>query len=322
MALQPGQTGVGDLSPSAVYGEGVTAVGVALAIVQGALGSTDLHHADREPRAGGPTFSVATFNVHAGVDGWGRPFDVVAACRAIDADVLVIQENWTPDHGTGVAESVSSALGYAVVEQPLARGRLAAPHPQADGRWMSFSGRRRDHAIYLDRDQSSSPTVGRSRRYLDAAPGEWGIAVLSRLPVHNHSVIDLGRLKHDRARRVAVVVGLDLSGHVLTVIGTHMSHVTHGAPRQFLRLSRAIRQTVPPGPGILAGDMNLWGPPVAAFFPGWRRASRRRTWPAWRPHSQIDHILIRGPLKVEGGEVFAGMGSDHLPLRVRLGVAS
>jgi endonuclease/exonuclease/phosphatase family metal-dependent hydrolase len=258
--------------------------------------------------------------VHAGVDGWGRPYDVVAACRAIDADVLVVQETWTPDHGAGIVETVSAALGYAVVEQPLARGRLATPHPQADGRWMSFSGRRRDHSIYLDGERSFDATVGRSRRYLDAGPGQWGIAVLSRLPVHSHCVIDLGRLTHDRARRLAVVVRLDLSGIAVTVIGTHMSHITYGAPRQFLRLSRAMRQTVPTGPGILAGDMNLWGPPVSAFFPGWRRALRRRTWPAWRPHSQIDHILIRGPLKVEGGQVFAAMGSDHLPLRVRLGV--
>jgi endonuclease/exonuclease/phosphatase family metal-dependent hydrolase len=39
------------------------------------------------------TFSIATFNMHAGVDGWGRPYDVVAACRLIDADVVVLEEN-------------------------------------------------------------------------------------------------------------------------------------------------------------------------------------------------------------------------------------
>lgn len=260
--------------------------------------------------------------MHAGVDGWGRPFDLVAVCREIDADVLVVQETWTPDNGTGIAEVVGSALGYDVFEQPLARGRLAAPHPQADRRWVqSLRGRGWNHALYLDNERSFDVTVGRSRRYLDADPGHWGIAVLSRLPVHSHGVVDLGRLKHDQARRFAVVVKLGLSGIPLTVIGTHMSHFTYGAHIQFLRLSRAIRQMVPSGAGVLAGDMNLWGPPVAAFFPGWRRALRRRTWPAWRPHSQVDHILIRGPLRVVGGEVFDSRGSDHLPLRARLAVA-
>jgi endonuclease/exonuclease/phosphatase family metal-dependent hydrolase len=295
---------------------------VGIAIVQGDLGSTDRFDWSRDPRADGSPLSVATFNLHAGVDGWGRPFDVVAACRTIDADVLVLQETWTPDNATGIAETVGSALGYTVFEHPLARGRLAAPHPKADRRWMqSFRGRRRDHALYLDREPSVDTAVELPRRYLDAIPGSWGIAVLSRLPLQSRGVVDLGRLEHDRARRLAIVVELDLDGVLLTVIGTHMSHITNGAPKQFLRLRRAIRQVAPTGPGILAGDMNLWGPPVAGLLPGWRRAIRRRTWPSWRPHSQVDHILIRGPLRVDDGEVFASMGSDHLPLKVRLSTA-
>jgi hypothetical protein len=257
--------------------------------------------------------------MHAGIDGWGRPFDVVGACRAIDADVLVLEETWTPESGTGIAATVAGALGYAVFEQPFASGRLAGPHPQADGRWMkSFDWRGSSHAIYLDSERPFSSKVGRSRRYLDAEPGHWGVAVLSRLPVRGRSVIDLGRLKQDRARRFALVVEIEVGGIPLTVVGTHMSHLTYGAPIQFLRLSRAIRQLALSGPGILAGDMNLWGPPVAAFFPGWRRALLRKTWPAWRPHSQVDHILIRGPLVLEGGGNYTSVGSDHLPLRVRL----
>jgi endonuclease/exonuclease/phosphatase family metal-dependent hydrolase len=265
------------------------------------------------------TLSVATFNVHAGVDGWGRPFDVVGACRAIDADVLVLEETWTPQSGTGIAAAVGEALGYAVFEKPLAGGRLAGPHPQADQRWMkSFDWRGSSHAIYLDSERPLSSKIAWSRRYVDAEPGHWGVAILSRLRVRGRSVIDLGRLKQDRARRLALVVEIEVGGIPVTVVGTHMSHISYGAPIQFLRLSCAIRQLAPSGPGILAGDMNLWGPPVAAFFPGWRRALLRKTWPAWRPHSQVDHILIRGPLVVEGGEAYPFMGSDHRPLRVRL----
>ncbi len=285
------------------------------------MGSTDVSDSPRTAAAGRATFSVATFNVHAGVDGWGRPFDVVGACRTIDADVLVLEETWTPKGGAGIAATVGEALGYSVFEQPFAGGRLAGPHPQADGRWMkSFDWRGASHAIYLDSERPFGEKVGRSRRYLDAEPGHWGVAVLSRFPARNRRAIDLGRLKRDRARRLAVVVDIEVGGAPLTVIGTHMSHISYGAPIQFLRLTRAIRRLAPSGPCILAGDMNLWGPPVTAFFPGWRRALRRKTWPAWRPHSQVDHILVRGPLAVDGAEALASMGSDHLPLRVRLTV--
>ena len=42
--------------------------------------------------------------------------------------------------------------------------------------------------------------------------------------------------------------------------------------------------------------MNTWGPLVRLFMPGWQRAVMGPTWPTWRPHSQIDHILVRGAL--------------------------
>ena len=52
---------------------------------------------DQRPPA---SLILATFNVHMGVDGWGRPFDVVGECDALGADILVIQESWEPDDGS------------------------------------------------------------------------------------------------------------------------------------------------------------------------------------------------------------------------------
>jgi len=265
-------------------------------------------------------FSVATFNAHAGVDGWGRPYDVVAACRLIDADVLVLEENWAPDDGPSVAARVADALGYEARELALASGRLAGPHPDADARWMhSFDWRGKSHAIFLDSELPFSEKVARSPRFCEAEPGRWGIAVLSRFPVVRTDELDLGRLARDRARRAALAVTVDAASEV-TVVGTHMSHITYGAPRQFLRLARAVRGAVGTGPAVLAGDMNLWGPPVSLLLPGWRRTLRAKTWPAWRPHSQVDHVLVRGRLLVLGGAVLGTVGSDHLPLRVTLGL--
>jgi endonuclease/exonuclease/phosphatase (EEP) superfamily protein YafD len=72
-------------------------------------------------------------------------------------------------------------------------------------------------------------------------------------------------------------------------------------------------------PAIVAGDCNFWGPGVRAFFRGWHRAVRGRTWPAAHPHSQIDHVLVRpADVEVLDGRVLPDLGSDHLPVRVEL----
>ena len=62
-----------------------------------------------------------------------------------------------------------------------------------------------------------------------------------------------------------------------------------------------------------AGTWNFWGPPVSALLPGWTRGLRGRTWPAHRPHSQIDHILVRGARFRRSWTVHTD-ASDHLPL--------
>ena len=39
--------------------------------------------------------SIANYNMHCGMDGWGRPYDYVAAIEALEADVIVLEESWT-----------------------------------------------------------------------------------------------------------------------------------------------------------------------------------------------------------------------------------
>jgi endonuclease/exonuclease/phosphatase family metal-dependent hydrolase len=60
---------------------------------------------------------------------------------------------------------------------------------------------------------------------------------------------------------------------------------------------------------------------VVAVLPGWRRAVFGRSWPAHRPHSQIDHVLVRDDVTVLSGEVLGATPSDHRPIRARLRVA-
>ena len=90
-----------------------------------------------------------------------------------------------------------------------------------------------------------------------------------------------------------------------------------------MRHLRALRPQLPAGDRavVVAGDCNLWGPGVVRMLPGWRRAVLGRTYPAHRPHSQIDHVLVRDNITVLSGEVLAATPSDHRPVRARLRVA-
>lgn len=274
------------------------------------------------PGARRTEITVGSFNLHAGVDGWGRGFDVVAAARAVDADVLVLQEVWAPFGGTSQAAELADALGCALVWHPMAEGRRAPPHAQAGGGWMRAGDYRPGaNALYIDSERPLSRRVRRSARYRQSEEGAWGLAALSRVPITGSEVVELGRLPRDRTARAVVVLRLDVGSAGLLVCGTHMSHLTSGSPLQFRRLATEIERRAGDTPAVLAGDMNLWGPPLRALLPGWRRVVRGRTWPSWRPHSQLDHVLVRGDVAVQAAEVLPAMGSDHLAVRARLAVA-
>ena len=267
--------------------------------------------------------TVANFNMHAGVDGWGRPFDPIAVCRSLDADVLVLEEAWTSEAagpGDGQAEQIAAALGYQVVTCTLAEGRRAQPHPAATARWLPRLGfRRGKNALFFDSVRPLPAVTLASPRFVEGERGSWGIAVLTRhgmLRGDTHT-LHLPVLARDRVHRAAIVVDLTVQGLALSVIGTHMSHLEYGSHRHYAALKGLLRTEARPD-AVLLGDMNLWGPPVRAFLPEWHRAVKGRTWPAWNPHSQIDHILVRGAVQIVSGEVLADAGSDHRPVRAEL----
>jgi len=263
------------------------------------------------------SLTLASFNVHLGVDGWGRPFDVVGGCRALGADVLVIQESWAPDGGGPTTASVvATELGYSVVaEVGMAHGRLFDPFPAATARWGPRVGTWRS-SFRLDDERWR---VRRPESGSGATPGWLGLAVLSRVPVRGHQVIPLVRLRRDAAQRLVIGCDLELEGGELAVFGTHMAHITHGSHAQYRRLHGLLPP--PTSAAALVGDMNLWGPPVNSYLRGWRRALTARTWPAYRPHSQLDHILITPAVSVLDARVGAFSGSDHLPVVARLALA-
>jgi endonuclease/exonuclease/phosphatase family metal-dependent hydrolase len=110
---------------------------------------------------------------------------------------------------------------------------------------------------------------------------------------------------------------VDAGGVPFTVVGTHMPLLKDPV----WRLVPALRAVLPAAdePGAFAGDMNMWGWCADRLAgPGWRRAVRGRTYPAHRPHSQTDHILVTPAVTVVVAEVMGQVLSDHRPVRARL----
>jgi endonuclease/exonuclease/phosphatase family metal-dependent hydrolase len=275
--------------------------------------------------------SIANFNMHCGMDGWGRPYDYLAAIAALDADIVVLEEAWTADGdggdddddgggADGQAERAARHLGYQLVAQTIGEGRRIRPQPDADDRWIAQpSMRDRNRALYLDGVRPVSRSVQSLPRWREAETGSMGIAVLVRpeLPIEASRILSLRRLRADRMRRAAIVIDVTVDDRPISVGGVHMSHLLQGSPRHFAELRRRLRTEARPD-AVLAGDMNSWGPPVRFFMRGWRPTVSGRSWPSWRPHSQIDHILVRGAVRPLAGAVFPHSGSDHRPIRAEL----
>jgi len=239
-----------------------------------------------------PELTVATLNVH-----WGRgtkragfpPFDVTKACLELDADVIALQESWAPDDGESQHDAAGRALGYEVHSVPLSRAE-AWPEPEITDRF--------------DPDRRTGS-------------GDWCLAVLSRLPVTGKRLTRFWQLPVDPSSRALLQLDVDVDGSPLAVCSTHFTHLEFGAVLH----TRQLRRALPPAalPAVLMGDMNMWGWCISAMTPGgWRRVGRGATWPAHRPHSRIDHVVVTRPVQVLDVERLHDVGSDHRPLRARL----
>lgn len=268
-------------------------------------------------------FRIANFNLHLGIDGFGRPYDVVAACRGLDADVLVLEEVFAPTGGGSLAGEVATELGYEISELSYASVRLLEPLPPEDlppatqwGPGRHGGGPPRvlvlDRAAHTRRARQTTVPSGRVVRR-----GRIGIALLSRFPILTAEPLPLPLLRRELVPRTALKVEIDTGTTAVTVFGVHMSHLSKGSHRQFAHLRREIRAVN--GPTVVVGDLNCWGPPLHLLLPGMRRVAMGPTWPAWKPRHQVDHILVTESIEDEGGAPFPAVGSDHLPIRSTIG---
>ena len=255
--------------------------------------------------AGPPVLRVATWNLLHGFDVRSGRVELAAVTdgvAALDLDVLAIQEidrEQDRSGGTDQLAALATKLGWNGVFSPSLLGEpvrdwdaagagpdpggpaygigLLSPHPLSEVARLALPG-------------------GARRRRIDhrAAPGRL-------LP------------RWDREPRTVLAARLNRAdGSGLVVAATHLSFL---AWRGFGQLRRAVSWVAGRGgPAVLLGDLNL---PHRALRPalsgtGWATAGAAgRTYPAWRPRMQLDHVLVLG-VQVRRPRVLPRGPSDHL----------
>ena len=160
---------------------------------------------------------------------------------------------------------------------------------------------------------------------MDYAGGQYGEAILSRVPLANVKVHELPTAKGCEPRAaVAAEIRFD-GGQKFLFVGTHLEHAN-----KEIRLSQAhalnelfVKNSLPV---ILAGDLNAVpdSPPMKALRENWKDAAAvgsKPTWPADKPRVRIDYVLLRPASAwrvIEARVDDETVASDHRPVLVVL----
>jgi endonuclease/exonuclease/phosphatase family metal-dependent hydrolase len=242
--------------------------------------------------------TIVSLNLHCGLSSLARPYSVADALAGLDADVIAVQESWWPiDEGADGSDTDGSDPD----------GSDPAPDPVAE------AARRR--GARLIRTRLAGPItlaqLGIAPRH---EPGNWGIAVLSSLPVAGHETLSLGQPTGDPVSRGALICSVTTpGGWPLRLVCTHLSPRLN-SPKQLYQLTRHLVRA--PAPTVIAGDLNM--PRLATWVAGgYVPTVRGRTFPAEKPVVQLDHLLISPGLTCMAAEILPSVGSDHLPIRAR-----
>ena len=157
----------------------------------------------------------------------------------------------------------------------------------------------------------TSPTT--MRRY----PAQWTVAIISTLPAARIDDTEIPSM-YGRERKMPRI---RLTGSGVVIAGAHLDgiHAARTRPDLWLRQRREFRRHAAEN-DIITGDLNMWSPVVNRDARPLRNAINGATWPAHRPHSQIDHILVSDRLDVRESQVHPNMGSDHRAVSALLSI--
>ncbi|HEY2641171.1 MAG TPA: endonuclease/exonuclease/phosphatase family protein [Streptosporangiaceae bacterium] len=273
--------------------------------------------------------TVASLNLHLGLGWLGDPFDVAAAITGLDAAVICLQEVWLPQAqaraagGGGKSSDDPVAGGDAVTGDDAVTGSDAVDGDDAVAeaakslgatlyRVVQRSGMRLAEFGLTEAENVEAGPTG-------SGSGDLCLAVLTTLPVTAYEVRPLGRALADHMPRLAQVICVRVADEVtIRIVNTHLTHRLT-SPVQLGRLWRSLRTDLEPT--IIAGDLNM---PriIAARLAGFSPAVTGRTFPAWQPLMQLDHLLVSDDLTAVAGSVLTSAGSDHLPVRATIAVSA
>jgi endonuclease/exonuclease/phosphatase family metal-dependent hydrolase len=154
---------------------------------------------------------------------------------------------------------------------------------------------------------------------------QYGNVVLSRLPVRDHTQLDLTwkTCEPRCVQRVAVDLG---AGRLVHIYNVHLGTALLERRYQAARLASYVQNRRPSGPKLVLGDFNEWSRGLATDTLAqklrsvdlYRHLKRRRTYPGFFPVFHLDHIYFDGDIEIRKVELprtrLALVASDHLPL--------
>lgn len=161
---------------------------------------------------------------------------------------------------------------------------------------------------------------GRFGRQIDFEGGQYGQAVLSRVPIDDLKIHVLPGTP-ERQQRIAVEARLRVASQELSIVSTHLHHFDADfRVQQAARIDELFAGS--DRPVILTGDFNASpdAEPVRLLQKNWLLATAETslvTYPAVDPTKSIDHVLFRprerfGVVSVE--VINEPLASDHRPL--------
>jgi len=240
----------------------------------------------------GPTaLRIATYNIHRcrGLDGRTRPERIIGVLKAVDADVVALQEVvGAGPHGGGQAEELGAALGMGWI---MSSARLLRGHQFGN---MVLS--RFPITQHVEHDLSWKTCEARRMQRVDVSVNG------STLHVYNvHLGTALLERRHQAERLAAIVTDRHVPGPKLVL----------GDFNEWMK-------------GLVTSTLSarLNSVDLRDFL------KHRRTYPGVFPLLHLDHIYYAGHLEIVGIELprtrLSLVASDHLPLvaDVRVGGTS
>ena len=177
-----------------------------------------------------------------------------------------------------------------------------------------------EESMQLDYLSRSLGMVGIPGLRIVRRTGEYGNAILTRLPI---TAVRRHDLSYPRCEpRGALEVDLDVDGHPLRVIASHLGLRRSERRFQWRHLMIAVAEASLETPTILLGDMNEWFPRAGTLAEADRAFGRPpapAAFPSFAPFLSLTRIWVRPATALVSMSVhrseLARRASDHLPVK-------